>query len=117
MRTTNRTEGYISLIQQDHRKFGKTYEYSMVRLVVLKIDKATNNLGVYLNDFIDCDRDGTVRVELDPGDYYLVIEIDWKCSYTRDIVVNFYGQHPVNFVEDPATLDMNSIFNEIVILH
>ena len=72
----------------------------MVRMIDLKIDKSTNQLGVYLNDFIDCDRDGTVRVELDPGEYYLAIEIDWKCGYTRDIVVNYYGQHPVNLVVD-----------------
>lgn len=89
----------------------------MVRLIMLKIDKSTNQLGTYINDFIDCDRDGTVRVELDPGDYYLVIEVDWKCSYTRNIVVNFYGQHPVNFSEDATPLDINNLFNEIVVLH
>lgn len=73
MTTANRTEGYISLIQKDHRNFNKIYEYSLVRLIVLKFDKGTSTLGAYVNDFIDCDRDGTVRVELDPGDYYLVI--------------------------------------------
>ena len=88
------------MIQQDHREFNKTYEYSLSRLIVLKIDKATNTLGAYVNDFIDCDRDGTVRVELDPGDYYLIIEMDWKCNFTRNLVVNFYGQHPVSLAED-----------------
>jgi len=99
LRTTNRTEGYISLIQEDHRKYTKNYEYSMVRLIVLKIDKSVNQLGSYINDFIDCDRDGTVKVDLDPGDYYLAIEVDWKCNYTRNMVVNFYGQHPVSLAE------------------
>ena len=62
LRTTNRTEGYVSLIQQDHRHFGKNYEYSMVRLIVMKVDKSTNTLKSFLNDFIDCDRDGTLKV-------------------------------------------------------
>ena len=34
----------------------------MVRLIVLKMDKTTNTLNKYISDFIDCDRDGTVRV-------------------------------------------------------
>ena len=72
---------------------------------------------MYINDLIDCDRDGTLRVELDPGDYYLIIEMDWKCNFTRDLVVNFYGQHPVNLIEDTKPLDMASLFNEIVLLH
>ena len=98
MRVHNRSEGYLSLIQQDHRHFNPNYEYSLSRLIVLKIDKATGTLTKYLNDFVDCDRDGTVQVELDPGDYYLLVEMDWKCNFTREIVVNFYGQHPVCFV-------------------
>ena len=72
----------------------------MVRLIVLKIDKVSNHLSKYINDFIDCDRDGTVKVELDPGDYYLAIEVDWKSSHSRDLVANYYGQHPVSLVED-----------------
>ena len=83
----------------------------------MKIDKATNNLTSYINDFLDCDRDGSVKVELDPGDYYLIIEMDWKCNFTRNVVVNFYGQHPVAMVEDKEELDINSLFNEVVLLH
>lgn len=117
MRITHRTEGHISLIQQDHRKFSTGYEYSMVRLILLKIDKASGHLNKYISDFVDCDRDGTVKVELDPGDYYIVAEVDWKGSFTRDIVLNFYGQHPVAFVEDRNELVLDDIFNEIVVLH
>lgn len=49
---------------------------------------------------MDCDRDATVTLELDPGNYYIVIEVDWKHKYTRNMVLNFYGQHPVNMIED-----------------
>ena len=90
----------MSIIQEDHRKFGKAYEYSLVRLIILKVDKASNTLGAYINDFIDSDRDGTVKVELDPGDYYLIVEMDWKCNFSRSVAVNFYGQHPVALVVD-----------------
>jgi hypothetical protein len=84
---------------------------------VLKFDKATGTLGGYVNDIMDCDRDGTLRVELDPGDYYLLVEMDWKCNFSRKVVVNFYGQHPVALTEDTAPLDIPSLFNEIVLLH
>ncbi len=66
----------------------------------MRIDKGSNTLMSYINDFLDCDRDGSVKVELDPGDYYLIIEVDWKCNFTRNLVVNFYGQHPVALFED-----------------
>ena len=66
---------------------------------------------------MDCDRDASIKVELDPGDYYLLIQMDWKCSFSRKLVVNFYGQHPVSMVEDKEIFDMNSLFNEIVLLH
>ena len=77
----------------------------------MKIDKQTSTLSQYINDFIDCDRDGSVRVELDPGDYYLAIEVDWKSTFTRDMVVNFYGQHPVALVEDSNKLDIETLFD------
>jgi hypothetical protein len=77
----------------------------------MKLDKSSSTLGAYINDLIDCDRDGSVMVELDPGDYYLIIEMDWKCNFTRDMVVNFYGQHPVSLIEDTQKLDIGSLFN------
>lgn len=44
---------------------------------------------------MDCDRDATFFVQLDPADYYIIVEMDWKCNFTREAVLNFYGQHPV----------------------
>jgi hypothetical protein len=84
---------------------------------VLKLEKAGGTLSGYVNDFIDCDRDGSVRVELDPGDYYLLVEMDWKCNFSRSVVLNYYGQHPVGLVEDTESLDIPALFNEIVLLH
>jgi hypothetical protein len=117
LRTTNRTEGYISITQKDHRYFTKNYEYSLARLILLKIDKVTNTLSKYIADLIDCDRDGTIKVELDPGDYYLIIEMDWKSAFSRDLTISYYGQHPVNFIEDHDNLEIEHLFNEVVLLH
>jgi hypothetical protein len=44
MRVSNRTEGYLCLIQRDHRFYEKGYEYSLIRLIALKLDKMTSTL-------------------------------------------------------------------------
>lgn len=74
MSTTNRTEGYLTLYQKDYRFFyGEKYEYSLVRVIILQIDKATRTLTKYVNDIMDCDRDASLYVQLDPADYYIIV--------------------------------------------
>ena len=42
MRVDDQVDGYLTLIQQDHRHFLETdYEYSLVRVIVMRIDKNT----------------------------------------------------------------------------
>jgi hypothetical protein len=43
--------------------------------------------------------------------------MDWKCNLTRNTVLNFYGQHPVAFIEDKNPPNISQLFNEIVTLH
>lgn len=70
----NRVEGYLNLIQKDHRRFPDTdYQYSLVRVIVLQIDKASRQLSKYINDVIDCDHDASIYLELDPGEYYVIV--------------------------------------------
>jgi len=53
----------LTLVQKDHRKFhGSNYQYSPVRLIVLKIDKPTKQLTQYINDIFDCDHDATIKI-------------------------------------------------------
>ena len=74
LRLANHTEGYLNLYQKDHRFFpNSTYEYSLVRIIIMKIDKATKNMTKYINDTMDCDRDASIYVELEPGDYYVIV--------------------------------------------
>lgn len=63
--TKVRTQGCLTLVQTDHRKFHKTsYEYSPVRVIILKIDKVSKQMCQYINDIFDCDHDATMDVEL-----------------------------------------------------
>ena len=52
-------------MQEDHRKYvNSTYEYSPVRMIILKLEKTTKQLTEYLNDIFDCDHDATVKLDL-----------------------------------------------------
>ena len=71
---TNRTEGYLNLIQKDHRFYpDSTYKYALVRMIIMQIDKSTKTLSKYISDTMDSDHDASIYVELDPGDYYIII--------------------------------------------
>ena len=83
----------------------------------MKIDKGTKTLSKYINDTMDCDRDASIYVELEPGDYYIVVEVDWNAFFTREATLNFYGQHPVSMIEDKNPPSIEQLFNEIVLLH
>jgi hypothetical protein len=43
--------------------------------------------------------------------------MDWKGSFTRDVTLNFYGQHFVGMVEDNDVMTPKELFNEVVLLH
>jgi hypothetical protein len=64
----------------------------------MQLDKGTKTLHRFISDTIDCDHDASIYIELDPGEYYVIVEVDWKCDLTRDIVLNFYGQQPIAMV-------------------
>ena len=66
---------------------------------------------------MDCDHDATLYLELEPGDYYIITEIDRKCNFTRKTALNFYGQHPVALIEDKEPPTIQQLLNEVVILH
>ena len=64
----NQTEGYLTLIQKDHRHYLNTdYEYSLVRVILLQINRNSRSLEKYIGDAFDCDRDATIHIALNPG--------------------------------------------------
>lgn len=60
----------------------------------MEIDKTTKTLSKYIGDVMDSDHDASIYVELDPGDYYIIVEVDWNSDFTRTLALNFYGQNP-----------------------
>lgn len=60
---------------------------------------------------MDCDRDAMMPLNLEAGDYYIIVEVDWKVNFTRDMVLNFYGKQSVLLVEDKKELNIEQLFN------
>ena len=52
-------------------------------------------------------------VELDPGSYYLLIEMNWSCSNTREAVINTYGDQSVNMIEGEEKINIEGLLYEI----
>ena len=46
----------------------------------MKINRASMKMEKYVGSFLDCDRDGDLEVTLEAGDYYLLVEMDWKSN-------------------------------------
>lgn len=65
------------------------------------MDKEKGKPKVVIEQKMDCDYYTTISVQLNLGIYYLLVEMDWNCSFTRQATVNFYADNPVNLVEDP----------------
>jgi hypothetical protein len=49
---------------------------------------------------MDCDYCTRLSIDLHPGLYYLLVEIDWIYNLTRDVTINVYSANTVNMVED-----------------
>ena len=62
----------------------------MTRLIFLQIDKDGKPTRI-VAETSDCDYATHIEQVLDPGLYYLLIEMDWKCSFTRNAMLTFYG--------------------------
>jgi hypothetical protein len=58
----------------------------------MQLNKGTKTLHRFIGDAVDCDHDASIYLELDPGEYYVIVEVDWKCDLTREVVLNFYGK-------------------------
>jgi hypothetical protein len=47
---------------------------------------------------MDCDYSTTLKIDLNPGLYYLLIELDWINNYTRDVIINIYANNTINMI-------------------
>lgn len=66
----------------------------------MQMDKEKGKPKAVIEQKMDCDYYTTIPIEINPGIYYLLIEMDWNCGFTREVVINMYADNPVNMVED-----------------
>jgi hypothetical protein len=110
------TEGHLSLVQNDHRQFPKSNKYAMSRLIFMQMDREKCKPTKVIKEAMDCDYYTTFPISLTTGLYYLFIEMDWSTDFSREVAVNFYGDHPINIVEDQNVPSPESLFYELVVL-
>lgn len=60
------------------------------------MDKETQKPKSVITQKIDFDHYCSFPIELNPGLYYLIIEMDWTCSFARETVLNIYADKPIN---------------------
>ena len=81
---------YISLNQKDERMFihtAKNYQYSYMRLLLAKItQKGLKFIGGEFRQ----DQVLTIETELEAGDYYILIEVNWCHDLYSDVVISIF---------------------------
>lgn len=99
---------YLQVIQTDERCFDRKvqYDYSNVRLIVCKIEdpESDKKTLIYKNGKSGYMRDTwEVYENLEPGEYYMYVEMDWpdKSEHT-DFCVSYYGSPTAYFQRDEA---------------
>ena len=93
----------LSVYQESKRKHqGKDYEYSDVRMVVLKEHGQEINYVCSVNK----SKSHAVFVEtrLTPGFYYVAVKVDWGAKQPRSIVLTSYGCERVEFEDLDASI-------------
>lgn len=64
----------------------------------MQLNKSSRTLERYISDAFDCDKDTSMHLKLNPGEYYIFIEVDWKSEFSREVTLNFYGQNSVSLI-------------------
>lgn len=81
---------YISLNQKDERMFihtAKNYQYSYMRLLLAKI---TPNGLKYIGGEFRQDQVLTIETDLEAGNFYVLIEVDWCHDLYSDVVISMF---------------------------
>jgi hypothetical protein len=72
MEVQQQAHGYISLCQRDHRLSKAQHNYSMVKLVVLKLDDK-GRIAQFVEDKTETEKLTWVEVNLEPGVYVVCV--------------------------------------------
>lgn len=121
MKVYKRMHGYIQISQKDKRHFAKmpkkNYQYSVFRLIVIKINPQTNNVQEFMGEGYECERDIHFENNFDVGEYLIYIDVDWE-SEEREFVLSCYADWRVEFKEllgQEARAD--NLIDDIISLH
>ena len=114
MTTTERTNIFLTLNQPDHRKYTniKRFNLSYMRMLVARI--CDQNLEYY-GGFHGTEKFLTLETSLPAGSYLLLIEVCSEMDKPPKLVIDAYGDKPVNFEaleiiqEDFGTLERSVI--------
>lgn len=122
MRVYHKMKGFIGVSQRDKRCFAKNpkinYQYSMARLVICRLDSATNQVCQFIADVIDCDRDIFTEAEFEPGEYLIYVDMEWAQDQIRDFVVTSYGTQCVTFHQLPVNEKaIDLLVDDIIYFH
>lgn len=101
---------YLSINQTDERCFDRknNYEYSVVRLIVAKIENPDEDVKrlTYKNGKMGMDRDIWENYDnLEAGEYYMYVEFDWPDNVQHtEFSVSCYGAAQSFFLRDEKAL-------------
>lgn len=104
VRAYRNTHAFLSISLKDLRNFPRmdSKKYSMVRIVVSKIDTKTNTVLSYVADKMEAERDVYVECDLNKGDYSVYVEVEWMKDASRELVLSCYSKEPTSIIElDP----------------
>ncbi|EGR32971.1 hypothetical protein IMG5_065390 [Ichthyophthirius multifiliis] len=117
MKVNSQCQGNVGISQNDQRNFSenKNYQYSMVRLMVFRIEN--NQIKQYIGGEFDCERDISFEALFQEGIYLVYVEFDWIQNDVREFVLWNYGEQLVEFIEINNNISQESLIEDIFQVH
>lgn len=92
-------ETYFIVTHADSRKFDdEDFDYSPLRAIVTK--KEGNEYKRVVGFGNAFQRDSWVKVEVEPGEYYIYVEVLWTSSHTDQYGFTVYSASPITLSDD-----------------
>ncbi|KRX07616.1 hypothetical protein PPERSA_11165 [Pseudocohnilembus persalinus] len=116
--------GFITISQKDKNFFrdlkkNQSYEYSLIRFCVVKLDNQ-NKVEEFIGAVVDNERDVSLEIkDVKPGNYAILIEIDWNQDLIRDFTISYYGESGAQIVRAMNNLaeDYQKLLQDVIEIH
>lgn len=89
-------------------------QYACVRIIVGEFDCKTGRVSSCVSDKMDIDRDVHAEVNLPPGDFLVLIEVEWNSNPDKRLVFSSYTDHPLAMTEVPGGGDPVTILDSLL---